>query len=105
MSDEVWEEVFVAVVSGVIISLVMWLLRGTFNLIASHPWLIMIAGLGAAAVIAISRYLWLEKPVTFFEDRFYDDCAEGDYFDLDGDDYCGYDEGDTEEGDFGDEDW
>ena len=102
MSDEVWKEVFVAVVSGLLVSFVTWLLRGTFTLIASHPWLIVIAGVAFAAVIAISRYLWLEKPVTFPDDEgppeeIYD-------FDFDEDDYYGVEGEDAEESQ-DDENW
>ena len=56
MNDEVWKEIFVAVVSGLIVSLIMWLLRGTFNLISSHPWVIVMVGVLAGGAMALFRY-------------------------------------------------
>ena len=100
MSDEVWKEVFVAVVSGVIVSSVTWLLQGTFKLVAVHPWLIVAAGLVAAAAMAISRYLWLERPVTFPDDLGSPDydSSQNDYFDSESDYWYGEDETGEENG-------
>jgi len=49
-------DIVVAVVAGLVISFITWLLQGTIHLVAAHPWLILAVGIVVAVATVLFRF-------------------------------------------------
>jgi len=63
--EKLLTDILVAVIAGLTISFITWLLQGTIHLVATHPWLILIAGILVAVVtiLGIFYYRYSSEPI------------------------------------------